>query len=171
MQPYGRIDAEPVAEANIAIRRILLGILLIGLTGMGVELLLLKHVEEATQVIPLALIALAFAAVAWHEAQRSAASLLAVQITMVLFIAAGPLGAYLHYQANVEFQREVDPSIAGRALLWKAMMAKTPPALAPGSMSQLRLIWPRIHVPGIRYVRVERALDRCERRRPIGEVT
>ena len=129
-----------MAEANIAIRRILLGILLIGLTGMGVELLLLKHVEEATQVIPLALIALAFAAVAWHEAQRSAASLLAVQITMVLFIAAGPLGAYLHYQANVEFQREVDPSIAGRALLWKAMMAKTPPALAPGSMSQLGLI-------------------------------
>ena len=28
---------------------------------------------------------------------------------------------YLHYRANVEFQREVDPSIAGRALFWKAM--------------------------------------------------
>lgn len=140
MQPYGRIDAKPVAEANIAIRRMLLGILLIGLTGMGVELLLLKHDEEATQVIPLALIALAFAALAWNEAQHSGASLLAVQITMVLFIAAGPLGTYLHYQANVEFQREVDPSIAGRALFWKAMTAKTPPALAPGSMVQLGLI-------------------------------
>jgi uncharacterized membrane protein len=65
---------------------------------------------------------------------------MALQITMVLFIAAGLLGVVLHYQANVEFQREVDPSIAGWALLSKAMTAKTPPALAPGSMVQLGLI-------------------------------
>ena len=59
---------------------------------------------------------------------------------MVLFIASGILGMYLHYRANVEFQREVDPAIAGRELLMKAITAKTPPALAPGSMSQLGLI-------------------------------
>jgi hypothetical protein len=47
---------------------------------------------------------------------------------------------YFHYIANVEFQREVDPSIGGTALFWKAMGAKTPPALAPGSMLQLGLI-------------------------------
>lgn len=129
-----------MAEAIIAIRRILLGVLLIGLAGMGLELLLLKHDEEATQLIPLVLIALAFLVIAWHEAQRSAASLVAFQITMALFIAAGLVGSYLHYQANVEFQREVDPSIAGRALFWKAMTAKTPPALAPGSMVQLGLV-------------------------------
>jgi hypothetical protein len=46
----------------------------------------------------------------------------------------------LHYRANVAFQREVDPSIAGQALFLKAITAKTPPALAPGSMSQLGLI-------------------------------
>lgn len=129
-----------MAEATLALRRILLGILFVGLAGLAIELLLLKHDEEATQLIPLALIALAFVVIAWHAVQESGASLAAVQITMVLFIAAGLLGVYLHYQANVEFQREVDPSIAGRALLWKAMTAKTPPALAPGSMVQLGLI-------------------------------
>jgi len=130
-----------VAEATIAvIRRLLLCILLIGLTGMGTELLFLQHDEEATQLIPLVLIALAFVAIAWHAAQESSGSLAMLQVTMVLFIASGLLGMYLHYRANVEFQREVDPSIAGRALFWKAMMAKTPPALAPGSMSQLGLI-------------------------------
>jgi hypothetical protein len=130
-----------VAEAiTVIIRRILLYILLIGLAGMGTELLLLQHDEEATQLIPLVLIALAFAAIAWHAARESSASLGLVQVTMVLFVAAGLLGMYLHYRANVEFQREVDPSITGRALVWKAMMAKTPPALAPGSMSQLGLI-------------------------------
>jgi hypothetical protein len=59
---------------------------------------------------------------------------------MVLFVVAGALGIYYHYAANVEFQREVDPSLVGTALFWKAMAAKAPPALAPGSMAQLGLI-------------------------------
>jgi hypothetical protein len=130
-----------VAEATVlVIRRILLGILLIGLVGMGTELLFLQHDEEATQLIPLVLIALAFVTIAWHAAQGSSASLAMLQVTMVLFVAAGLLGMYLHFRANLAFQREVDPSIAGQALFWKAMTAKTPPALAPGSMSQLGLI-------------------------------
>ena len=130
-----------MAEATIlVIRRILLGILLIGLVGMGTELLFLQHDEGATQLIPLVLIVFALVTIAWHAAQGSPASLGMLQVTMVLFIAAGVLGMYLHYLANVAFQREVDPSITGRALFWKAMMAKTPPALAPGSMSQLGLI-------------------------------
>jgi hypothetical protein len=129
-----------VAEATGALRRILLGILLIGLAGLGTELLLLEHDENATQIIPLALIAIAFVVIAWQAARESDASLMTLQITMVLFVAAGLLGVVLHYQANVEFQREVDPSIAGWALLAKAMTAKTPPALAPGSMVQLGLI-------------------------------
>jgi hypothetical protein len=59
---------------------------------------------------------------------------------MVLFVVAGALGVYYHYVANVDFQREVDPSVQGMALFWKAMSAKTPPALAPGAMAQLGLI-------------------------------
>jgi hypothetical protein len=132
---------QDVAEATLAaLRRILLAILLIGLGGMATELVFLEHDEEATQLIPLVLIAIAFAAVAWHAARRSDASLAGFRIAMVLLIASGLLGVYLHFQANVEFQREVDPSIAGRALFWKALAAKTPPPLAPGSMAQLGLI-------------------------------
>ena len=131
--PYASIKGASVAEATVlVIRRILMGILLIGLVGMGTELLFLKHDEEATQLIPLVLIALAFVTIAWHAARGSSASLAMLQVTMVLFVAAGPLGMYLHYGANVAFQREVDPSIAGQALFLKA--------LAPGSMSQLGLI-------------------------------
>ena len=81
-----------MAEATGALRRILLGILLIGLAGLATELLLLEHDESATQVIPLALIALAFVVIAWQAARESEASLMALQITMVLFIAAGLLG-------------------------------------------------------------------------------
>ena len=130
-----------VPEATIAgIRRILLCILLIGLAGTATELLLLQHDEDPAQLIPLGLIAAALVAILWHAVHQGTTSLLILQGTMALFIVAGALGVYLHYTANVAFQREVDPSIAGRALLWKALTAKTPPALAPGSMLQLGLI-------------------------------
>jgi hypothetical protein len=127
-------------ETIAAIRRILLCILLIGLAGTVTELLLLRHDEEAAQFIPLVLIAFALVAILWHAVHQGPTSLRILQVTMALFIVAGALGVYLHYRANVQFQREVDPSLAGRALLWKALTAKTPPALAPGSMLQLGLI-------------------------------
>jgi hypothetical protein len=129
-----------VDETLDRIRRVLLAILIVGLVGTATELLLLEHDEEAIQLVPLALIAVAFVAIAWHALDQGGASLRVFQSVMVLFVAAGALGMYLHFRTNVEFQREVDPSIAGRALIIKAMTAKTPPALAPGSMSQLGLI-------------------------------
>ena len=127
-------------ETIDGLRRVLRAILLIGLAGTTTELLLLKHDEGVAQFIPLVLIAIAFVTIVWHAVDQGPASLRAFQLTMVLFVGAGALGIYLHYRANVEFQREVDPSLAGRALIVKALTAKTPPALAPGSMSQLGLI-------------------------------
>ena len=127
-------------ETLDSIRRVLLAILVVGLVGTATELLLLEHDEEVIQLIPFALIVAAFLAIAWHALDQRGASLRVFQVVMVLFIVAGGLGIVLHFRANVEFQREVDPSIAGRALIVKAMTAKTPPALAPGSMVQLGLI-------------------------------
>jgi hypothetical protein len=129
-----------LTETIDRIRRVLLIILIIGLAGTTTELLLLQHDEGVAQFIPLALIAVAFPAILWHTLDQGRVSLRVFQITMVLFIVAGVAGMWFHYQANVEFQREVDPSIAGRALIIKAITAKAPPALAPGSMSQLGLI-------------------------------
>lgn len=123
-----------------ALRRVLLGILLLGMVGTTTELLLLKHDEDATQLIPLILLGSGFAAVAWHALTRRRLSLVALQILMVLFIASGALGIVFHYQANVEFQLEVDQQLAGSKLLWAVLQAKTPPALAPAVMAQLGLI-------------------------------
>jgi len=124
----------------VVVRRALLVILLIGMAGTTIELLFLKHDEEATQLIPLVLLGLAFVAVVWHVARPTTASVMALQLMMALFVAAGLIGMVLHYQANVEFQLEMDKSLSGMPLFWKAMAAKAPPALAPGSMSQLGLI-------------------------------
>lgn len=123
-----------------ALRRVLLGILLLGMAGTSAELLLLQHNEDATQLIPLLLIGAGFVVVAWNAWTRSRMSITVLQIVMVLFVASGLLGMVFHYQANVEFQLETNPAAAGSTLLWKVLQAKTPPALAPGVMAQLGLI-------------------------------
>ena len=128
------------AQTLGAMRRVLLAILLVGMIGTAIELLLLDHDGDATQLIPLALLALGVGVVPWNAAVRSRGSVLAVQILMVFFVVSGLLGVYFHYAANVEFQREIDPASSGMALWWKVLRAKTPPALAPGMMVQLGLI-------------------------------
>jgi hypothetical protein len=134
------VEESVEAATLVVIRRVLLAILLIGIVGTTIELLLLKHTEEGTQLIPLVLLGLALLAVVWHIARPSPGSMLTLQLLMVLFVAAGLIGMVLHYQANVEFQLEMDKSLSGMPLFWKAVAAKTPPALAPGTLSQLGLI-------------------------------
>jgi hypothetical protein len=50
------------------------------------------------------------------------------------------LGVYFHYLGNLEFQMEMDASQKGWELLKKVLEAKTPPALAPGTLSQFGLL-------------------------------
>jgi len=123
-----------------AIRRFLLVILLLGMTGTAVELLLLKHDEDPYQLIPLVLLAAGVVVVIAHAVRPGQATAAAVRVTMIAFLAGGLTGLYLHYRANVEFQLEGDSSLSGRALLMKVLEAKTPPALAPGVMVQLGLL-------------------------------
>jgi hypothetical protein len=121
-------------------RVILSAILLFGLTGSGTELLLLDHHEDFKQAVPVALIAAALVALAWHAAAASRATVRGLQAVMFLFVIAGLTGVVLHFQSTLEFQREIDPSLHGFQLVMKALRAKAPPALAPGVMIQLGLI-------------------------------
>lgn len=121
-------------------RRILLGIFLIGVGGLATELWLLNHYEELDQVIPLGLAVAGTVAVLSAAVKPTPATVRVVQVLMLLFVASGFLGVWFHYQATTEFQLEMDPSLRGWALFRKAIVAKAPPALAPGAMIQLGLI-------------------------------
>ena len=123
-----------------SLRRFLLVILTIGMAGTVVELLLLQHDEDAIQLVPLVLLGAALASVVWHSARPGTASARTVRAVMLAFVAAGLAGIYFHYRANVEFQLETDPSLAGSALLWRVLAAKAPPALAPAIMIQFGLL-------------------------------
>ena len=118
------------------LRRFVLVILAIGMAGTAVELLLLKHDEGVIQLVPLVLLGAGLASLAWQAIRPGTASTQAVRTVMVAFVGAGLAGMYFHYRANVDFQLETDPSLAGAALLWKVLAAKAPPALAPAIMIQ-----------------------------------
>ena len=84
--------------------------------------------------------ALALGILGWHRASRSAITIHALRLTMVLAIVSAGIGFALHYRANAEFQLDIDPSMGGPALWMKVLRAKAPPALAPGVMAHLGLL-------------------------------
>jgi hypothetical protein len=121
-------------------RRILLAILLLGVFGVTAELLLLAHTEDASQWIPIALAGATTVLSAIVAISPSRGSIRLFQLVMLLMILSGAVGMYLHLRANMEFQLEMDATLSGFALLKKSIVAKAPPALAPGAMTQLGLI-------------------------------
>lgn len=121
------------------IRRLMLAIVTAGMIGTAADLLLLDHYEDAWQLAPLVLIALGLVTAAL-VARGSRPAIIAMQCTMVLFLAAGALGVLLHYLANREFQLEMDPALGGWPLFVRVVTAKAPPALAPAVMILLGLL-------------------------------
>lgn len=124
----------------MAVDRLLLAALVMGMVGTGTELLLIGHVEAWAQLVPVALLALGLLVLLWQVVTPRETPLQVFQVTMVLFMAAGLLGLVFHYQGARAFQLEVDPSLKGSALFWKTVRAQAPPALAPGSMIGLGIV-------------------------------
>ncbi len=133
-------DASPAALAERAVRRLLIATVLLGMCGVTADLLLLDHVESATQWIPLCMLGLGFSALAAHAVTRSPATVRMLQVVMLLFIVCGGIGACLHIQGSKAFQRDIDPGLGTGELVWRALRAKAPPALAPLAFVQLGLV-------------------------------
>jgi hypothetical protein len=123
-----------------AARRILLAILLLGIAGISLELWLLAHTGDFYQQIPLWLAGAAIAGAVVVAVRPTIGTIRLFQAVMVLFLLSGVVGMWLHFEVNMEFQLEMDPALAGMALFRKSILAKTPPALAPGAMIQLGLV-------------------------------
>lgn len=128
------------ATPDRALRVALLFILLIGMIASGTELILLNHMEERLQWLPLVLIALGVSASMWHVFRDTATSVRALQGIFFAFVVAGLAGMYFHYQGAVEFKLESKPSLKGWELFRQAIFSKVPPLLAPGAMIQLGLL-------------------------------
>lgn len=134
------MPAFPLTDSAPAIRRFLLALLVFGLVGTSVELVLLEHYEDTPQLVPLGVIGLALVSIAVHLVSGGPGSIRMLRIVMGLVVLAGGLGVLLHYRGSLEFQIEMDPTLAGWDLVTRVLHAKAPPTLAPGVMAQLGLL-------------------------------
>jgi hypothetical protein len=135
------MEARQVGADHVELlRRWVLGVLVLGLAGTVTELVLLEHYEQPLQLVPLALIVAAVAAIAWQVMRNDAASLRGMAIIMALFVLAGFAGVAAHFRGSAEFQLDLNPSMSAWELMEKVMRAKAPPLLAPGMMLQMGLL-------------------------------
>lgn len=121
------------------LRRGLLGVVLFGAIGLGAELVLQEHFDGWTQRVPLVLLAVVALQSIVLFRYVTPRTLLVFRFVSVVCLAAGMLGAILHYRGNVEFELERTPTLAGIALFRAALEGATP-TLAPGALLQLGLI-------------------------------
>ena len=127
------------SETLAAIRRLLLGALAIGVLCTIGELILLRHIDQPAQWIPLVFLGACIPVLIWHTVAPSAASVRVLQGLMLAFVALGVVGVGLHYDGNVEFERELHPDERGWTFIRKTVAGATP-VLAPGSMVLLGLV-------------------------------
>jgi len=123
------------AEAR-TLRAWLRGIFLAGSVGTTLELLLLEHVGDAWQLLPVVLLLAGVVLLIPAALGHAAWPLHAFRLTMLLCIGSGLVGVLLHYTGNAEFEREIQPDAAGISLFWEAIAGATP-VLAPGTMALL----------------------------------
>ena len=104
------------------------------------ELLLLEHWEPGWQLAPLVLLgALGGLGVALLRRAAAPGLVRGFRLVAALCVAAGALGAWLHLDGNLAFEREMNPALDGATLLWEAIRGATP-LLAPGALLQLGLV-------------------------------
>lgn len=127
------------ADSLSLIRRGLLALLAFGCVGLLGELMLLEHYEEWEQVIPLVLIFLTLLTILWQWTAGSRRSLRVLQVVMLLLVVAGTVGVFLHLGGNYEFERELEPDLAGMPF-WIEVIRGATPTLAPGTLIQFGLL-------------------------------
>jgi len=121
------------------LQRLLLATFLGGVVGTCAELLLLEHFEDLQQWIPLILGAVGALVCVWYWLRPHAVSVASFKLVLAAFAISGALGLWFHYRGNVEFEKEMYPELAGRALIWQSLMGATP-TLAPGAMILLAVV-------------------------------
>ena len=120
-------------------RRLGLALLLFGIGGVALELLLLEHFEDPWQWAPIALLTVGFASSGILWIRPGPATIRVHQALMGAYLIVGALGVYLHLRANLEFELELRPSMAGMELVMESLKGAMP-ALAPAAMVQLGLL-------------------------------
>ena len=107
--------------------------------GLSIELYLLEHYEGILQFIPIICVSLGLILSLVLFRFRNKTIQILFHISLILMVASGLAGIFLHLKANYEFEKEIRPSINGMDLFMESLSGALP-SLAPGSLILLALI-------------------------------
>ena len=124
---------------NRSWRHLALYLLVFSTLGTGVELVFLGHYQDAWQWAPIAMLGAGAVLGAVVTVRPSTVAVRGLRLLMGGYLLTGATGLYLHLKANVEFELELRPSIAGSELMWETLSGAIP-ALAPGAIAQIGLL-------------------------------
>jgi hypothetical protein len=122
------------------LRILVLALFVAGAIGVSADLALIGHYEGTLQIAPLLLLGVGATTGLAVAIMPSRSLLLAFRAVLIAAVAGGFVGLWLHYRANLEFEREVSPALAGAALIWKAIQGASPPSAAPATLIHLALL-------------------------------
>ncbi|WP_445664017.1 hypothetical protein [Fodinibius sp. AD559] len=113
------------------LRRFLFGVVAFTLIGIIAELILLEHTEERLQWVPfiVSVVGGISAGMVWFK--PDATTLKVFRWVMVGMIVISFFGVYFHFQGNLDFTREINPSYSLSESIWPAIKGSYP-LLAPG---------------------------------------
>ncbi|MDA1095399.1 MAG: hypothetical protein O3A25_19380 [Acidobacteria bacterium] len=121
------------------LRRFLSGVVMLGVLGMGAELLLIGHTDGLSQLVPVVLLLVAALVLGWSVVRPRSMTVWGVRLAMTAFVTSGLVGVVLHYRGNEAFELEMYPTLSGAGLVYETLTGATP-VLAPGSMALLGLV-------------------------------
>lgn len=130
------MQSSPYTDRNN--KRLLILIFMVMSAGTFIELLLLGHYEDQWQLVPIILVALGALTFLFNKLNSKWLTKM-FRALMILCVISGVLGVWFHLKANIEFEKEMYPSISGWELV-KESLSGAIPALAPGSMVPLGLL-------------------------------
>ena len=95
--------------------------------------------REVWQWTPLTMLTLSALTTVWVWRRPGPGVLRVYRGVMVVCVVAAVAGMVFHYNANATLELELDPTVGGVDLFWKAMRGGVP-SLAPGALLQVGLI-------------------------------
>lgn len=130
---------QKVKYLDAKITRLILIAIVFMSVGLSIELYLLEHYEGILQFIPIICVSLGLILSLILFKFRNTTIQILFHISLILMVASGLAGIFLHLKANYEFEKEIRPSINGIDLFMESLSGALP-SLAPGSLILLALI-------------------------------
>ena len=130
---------QKVKYLDAKITRLILIAIVFMSVGLSIELYLLEHYEGILQFIPIICVSLGLILSLILFKFHNTTIQILFHISLILMVASGLAGIFLHLKANYEFEKEIRPSINGIDLFMESLSGALP-SLAPGSLILLALI-------------------------------